>query len=65
MFCQSDVFWNNISEKNVSGDDIAEYIYSSDYFNIQNPTKCCGIENEYKLLCFLSNITEAKRNETE
>lgn len=47
MFCQSDVFWNNISEKNVSGDDIAEYIYSSDYLNIQNPTEYCEIENEY------------------
>lgn len=47
MFCQSDVFWNNISEQNVSGDDIAEYIYSSDYLNIQNPTECCEIENEY------------------
>ena len=47
MFCQSDVFWNNISEKNISGDDIAEYIYSSDYLNIQNPTEYCEIENEY------------------
>ena len=47
MFCQSDVFWNNISEQNVSGDDIAEYIYSSDYLNIQNPTEYCEIENEY------------------
>ena len=47
MFCQSDVFWNNISEKNVSGDDIAEYIYFSDYLNIQNPTEYCEIENEY------------------
>lgn len=47
VFCQSDVFWNNISEKNISGDDIAEYIYSSDYLNIQNPTEYCEIENEY------------------
>lgn len=47
MFCQSDVFWNNISEQNVSGDDIAEYIYSSDYLNIQNPIEYCEIENEY------------------
>lgn len=47
MFCQSDVFWNNINEQNVSGDDIAEYIYSSDYLNIQNPTEYCEIENEY------------------
>lgn len=47
VFCQSDVFWNNISEKSVSGDDIAEYIYSLDYLNIQNPTEYCEIENEY------------------
>ena len=64
MFCQSDVFWNNISEKNVSGDDIAEYIYSSDYLNIQNPTECCEIENEYNP-DLIRYFFEAEKYQTE
>ncbi|WP_455484786.1 hypothetical protein [Eubacterium sp.] len=64
MFCQSDVFWNNISEKNVSGDDIAEYIYSSDYLNIQNPTECCEIENEYNS-DLIRYFFEAEKHQTE
>ena len=44
MFCQSDVFWNNVSEKNISENDIVEYIYSLDYLNIQNPAEYCKIE---------------------
>ncbi len=64
MFCQSDVFWNNISEKSVSGDDIAEYIYSSDYLNIQNPTECCEIENEYNP-DLIRYFFEAEKYQTE
>lgn len=64
MFCQSDVFWNNISEQNVSGDDIAEYIYSSDYLNIQNPTECCEIENEYNP-DLIRYFFEAEKYQTE
>ena len=64
MFCQSDVFWNNISEQNVSGDDIAEYIYSSDYLNIQNPTEYCEIENEYNP-DLIRYFFEAEKYQTE
>lgn len=64
MFCQSDVFWNNISEKSVSGDDIAEYIYSSDYLNIQNPTEYCEIENEYNP-DLIRYFFEAEKYQTE
>ena len=64
MFCQSDVFWNNISEKNISEDDIAEYIYSSDYINIQNPTEYCEIENEYNP-DLIRYFFEAEKYQTE
>lgn len=64
MFCQSDVFWNNISEQNVSGDDIAEYIYSSDYLNIKNPTEYCEIENEYNP-DLIRYFFEAEKYQTE
>lgn len=64
VFCQSDVFWNNISEKSVSGDDIAEYIYSLDYLNIQNPTECCEIENEYNT-DLIRYFFEAEKYQTE
>lgn len=64
MFCQSDAFWNNISKQNVSGDDIAEYIYSSDYLNIQNPTECCEIKNEYNP-DLIRYFFEAEKYQTE
>lgn len=64
VFCQSDVFWNNISEKNISGDDIAEYIYSSDYLNTQNPTEYCEIENEYNP-DLIRYFFEAEKYQTE
>ncbi len=58
VFYQSDVFWNNVSEKNISENDIAEYIYSLDYLNIQNPAEYCKIEKIYNtdLICYFFEV---------
>lgn len=40
-------FWNKISNEDVNLNDIEEYIYSSEYLNIQNPTEYSKIKNVY------------------
>ena len=47
MLCQVNDFWDKVDKQTISEDDIAEYIYSSEYLNIQNPTEFCKIKNTY------------------
>ena len=47
MSWQINRFWNKISNEDVNLNDIEEYIYSSEYLNIQNPTEYSKIKNVY------------------
>lgn len=40
-------FWNKISNEDVNLNDVEEYIYSSEYLNIQNPIEFSEIKNVY------------------
>lgn len=47
MSWQINRFWNKISNEDVDLNDIEEYIYSSEYLNIQNPIEYSEIKNIY------------------
>lgn len=47
MSWQVNEFWNKVNKKNINENDIEKYIYSSEYFNIQNPVEYGKIKNEY------------------
>ena len=42
---QINKFWTKVSNEDVNLNDIEEYIYSSEYLNIQNPIEFNGIKN--------------------
>lgn len=47
MSWQINKFWNKVSNEDVNLNDIEEYIYSSEYLNIQNPIEFNEIKNIY------------------
>lgn len=66
MSWQINKFWNKVSNEDVNLNDIEEYIYSSEYLNIQNPIEFNKIKNIYnaKLVRYLFD-TEKYQIDTE
>lgn len=65
MSWQINKFWNKVSNEDVNLNDIEEYIYSSEYLNIQNPIEFNGIKNIYntKLVCYLFDTEKYQSEE--
>ncbi len=57
-------FWNKISNENVNLNDIEEYIYSSEYLNVQNPIEFSEIKNVYNTN-LIQYIFETERYQSE
>lgn len=47
MLYQNNNFWNKVSECSVGFEDIEQYIYSSEYLNIQSATEYSKVKNVY------------------
>lgn len=58
-------FWNKVSNEDVNLNDIEEYIYSSEYLNIQNPIEFNEIKNIYntKLVRYLFDTEKYQSEE--
>ena len=58
-------FWNKVSNEDVNLNDIEEYIYSSEYLNIQNPIEFNEIKNIYntKLVRYLFDAEKYQSEE--
>lgn len=58
-------FWNKVSNEDVNLYDIEEYIYSSEYLNIQNPIEFNEIKNIYntKLVRYLFDTEKYQSEE--
>ena len=65
MSWQINKFWNKVSNEDVNLNDIEEYIYSSEYLNIQNPIEFNGIKNIYntKLVRYLFDTEKYQSEE--
>lgn len=65
MSWQINKFWNKVSNEDVNLNDIEEYIYSSEYLNIQNPIEFNEIKNVYntKLVRYLFDTEEYQSEE--
>lgn len=65
MSWQINKFWNKVSNENVNLNDIEEYIYSSEYLNIQNPIEFNKIKNIYnaKLVRYLFDTEKYQSEE--
>lgn len=65
MSWQINNFWNKVSNEDVNLNDIEEYIYSSEYLNIQNPIEFNGIKNIYntKLVRYLFDAEKYQSEE--
>lgn len=65
MSWQINKFWNKVSNEDVNLNDIEEYIYSSEYLNIQNPIEFNEIKNIYntKLVCYLFDTEKYQSEE--
>lgn len=62
---QINKFWNKVSNEDVNLNDIEEYIYSSEYLNIQNPIEFNEIKNIYntKLVRYLFDAEKYQSEE--
>lgn len=62
---QINKFWNKVSNEDVNLNDIEEYIYSSEYLNIQNPIEFNKIKNIYnaKLVRYLFDTEKYQSEE--
>lgn len=62
---QINKFWNKVSNEDVNLNDIEEYIYSSEYLNIQNPIEFNEIKNIYntKLVRYLFDTEKYQSEE--
>lgn len=65
MSWQINKFWNKVSNEDVNLNDIEEYIYSSEYLNIQNPIEFNEIKNIYntKLVRYLFDTEKYQSEE--
>lgn len=65
MSWQISKFWNKVSNEDVNLNDIEEYIYSSEYLNIQNPIEFNEIKNIYntKLVRYLFDTEKYQSEE--
>lgn len=65
MSWQINNFWNKVSNEDVNLNDIEEYIYSSEYLNIQNPIEFNEIQNIYntKLVRYLFDAEKYQSEE--
>lgn len=65
MSWQINNFWNKVSNEDVNLNDIEEYIYSSEYLNIQNPIEFNEIKNIYntKLVRYLFDAEKYQSEE--
>lgn len=65
MSWQINKFWNKVSNEDVNLNDIEEYIYSSEYLNIQNPIEFNKIKNIYnaKLVRYLFDTEKYQSEE--
>lgn len=65
MSWQINKFWNKVSNEDVNLNDIEEYIYSSEYLNIQNPIEFNEIKNIYntKLVRYLFDAEKYQSEE--
>lgn len=65
MSWQINNFWNKVSNEDVNLNDIEEYIYSSEYLNIQNPIEFNEIKNIYntKLVRYLFDTEKYQSEE--
>ena len=66
MSWQINKFWNKVSNEDVNLNDIEEYIYSSEYLNIQNPIEFNKIKNIYnaKLVRYLFDTEKYQSKKT-
>lgn len=62
---QINKFWNKVSNEDVNLNDIEEYIYSSEYLNIQNPIEFNEINSVYntKLVRYLFDTEKYQSEE--
>lgn len=65
MSWQINNFWNKVSNEDINLNDIEEYIYSSEYLNIQNPIEFNEIKNIYntKLVRYLFDAEKYQSEE--
>ena len=63
MSWQINRFWNKVNNKDVNLNDIEEYIYSSEYLNIQNPIEFNEINSVYntKLVHYIFETEKYQR----
>ena len=63
MSCKINRFWNKVNNEDVNLNDIEEYIYSSEYLNIQNPIEFNKINSVYntKLVRYIFETEKYQR----
>lgn len=61
--CKINRFWNKVNNEDVNLNDIEEYIYSSEYLNIQNPIEFNKINSVYntKLVRYIFETEKYQR----